>query len=563
MFIRVKSSPNSPRKSVQIVESVRDGDKVRQKILRHVGVANDKDELDRLLELAEFIKAKIENERHPTLFSTEILAKVAIQGKKINSTEDSLVVDLKKLREQQRVITGIHEAYGKIYQELQFDQLVKSDAKSKMLEHIVMARIANPSSKRASVQMLERDFGIELDLHKVYRMMDSMDDDFVTNLQSMSYHAANQIFGGKIDVIFFDATTLYFESFTEDDLKKNGYSKDGKFNQPQVLLALMVTKEGLPIGYEAFPGSMYEGHTLLPMLEKIRQKYNLEKVVFVADSGLLNEENLALLEDSGFEYIVGARLKNLKKALKTDVLDGEKYVDIGSLEDGAKVANLSYNEGQRLVVSYSPKRARKDRNDREEAIKKLRKKLEKSKNPESLVSNYGYKKYLKVEGNAEVKLNEDKLLDSAQWDGLHGVITNSKTLSEVEILQQYQGLWQIEEAFRVSKHDLKIRPIFHWTPARIRAHIAIAFMSLTCVKHLEYRVGLQHERCSAEKIRQELLHLQTSILKDTSNGEHYALPSSASTLGRKIYQVLGLKYSQVPYKLESTLGRKRKAPENL
>lgn len=563
MFIRVKSSPNSPRKSVQIVESVRDGNKVRQRILRHVGVANDQDELNQLLELAEFIKAKIEDERNPTLFSTEILAKVAIQSKKINATEDSLVVDLKKLREQQRVITGIHEAYGKIYQELQFDQLIKSDAKSKMLEHIVMARIANPLSKRASVKMLERDFGIELDLHKVYRMMDSMDEDFVSAIQSRTYFAAKQILGNKIDVIFFDATTLYFESFTEDDLKKNGYSKDGKFNQPQILLALMVTQEGLPVGYEAFPGSMYEGHTLLPMLKNIREKYNLDKIIFVADSGLFNKENLQVLDESGFEYIVGARLKNLKKSLKAEVLDGEKYMNINSGEEGEKVANLSYQAGQRLIVSYSPKRARKDRHDRDEAIKKLRKKLEKSKNPESLISNYGYKKYLKIEGNTKVNMNEDKLLELSKWDGLHGIITNNKSLSESEILRQYKGLWQIEEAFRVSKHDLKIRPIFHWTPARIRAHIAIAFMSLTCVKHMEYRVGLQHERCSAEKIRQELLHLQTSILKDTSNGEHYGLPSTASTLGRKIYQALGLKYSTVPYKLESSLGRKRKAPENL
>ena len=366
MFIRVKTTPNSPRKSVQIVESVREGKKVRQRILRHVGIANNEDELERLLEVAEYIKANIEDERHPTLFSTDTLAKVAIDSKK-SANKDALNVDLKQLREQQRVITGMHEAYGKVYQELDFDQILNQSSRatdSKILEHIVMARIANPLSKRASVQMLERDFGIALDLQKVYRMMDRFDDGSINLIQSKAYNAAHQILGGKIDVIFFDATTLYFESFTEDELKKNGYSKDGKFNQPQVLLALIVTKEGLPIGYEAFPGSMYEGHTLLPILEKIRQQYALDKVVFVADSGLLSEKNLLLLEENGFEYIVGARLKNLKNALQKQVLDQTMYAPLESQEEGSTISNIAYSENQKLIVSYSPKRARKDKHDR-------------------------------------------------------------------------------------------------------------------------------------------------------------------------------------------------------
>ena len=128
------------------------------------------------------------------------------------------------------------------------------------------------------------------------------------------------MFGGKIDLIFFDATTLYFESFTEDELKQNGFSKDHKFGQPQVLLALMVTEQGIPIGYEVFPGSTYEGHTLIPMLESIKERYNLGKVVFVADSGLLNAANLQAMEDSGFKYIVGVRLRKMKPAFRNESL---------------------------------------------------------------------------------------------------------------------------------------------------------------------------------------------------------------------------------------------------
>ena len=288
MFVRVKTTPNSPRKSVQIVESVRDGDKVKQRIVRYVGIAMDDHELEKLKELAEHIKAKIETDRHPSLFEPGKLAELAIAAKKQKSDED-INVNLQQLKEEQRAIVGIHEIYGQIYQELGFNSVIpgiRAQNAAQILQNIVIARIANPSSKRATVINLEHDFGISLNLDRVYRMMDKLDEAAIQRVQESTFFSTNDTLGGKIDVIFVDATTLYFESFIEDEFKNNGYSKDLKFSQPQVLLALMVTKQGLPIGYEAFPGSTYEGHTLLPLLEKVKEKHQIDKVVFVADSGL-------------------------------------------------------------------------------------------------------------------------------------------------------------------------------------------------------------------------------------------------------------------------------------
>ena len=119
------------------------------------------------------------------------------------------------------------------------------------------------------------------------------------------------------------------------------------------------------------------------------------------------------------------------------------------------------------------------------------------------------------------------------------------------ILEQYRGLWQVEESFRITKHDLKVRPIFHWTPDRVKAHLAISFMAFCCVRHLEYRVALQYKKMSPEAIRQELIRIQSSILKD-KNGQRYVIPSKAGTDGLKIYQVMGLKYSTTPYRLLSS-----------
>ena len=552
MFVRVKTTPNSPRKSVQIVESVRDGDKIKQRIVRYVGIAMDDQELTKMIELAEHIKSKIEHEHTPTLFSPEEMAKQAITAKNAKkATDDSLIVDLKKLEEEQRSVVGIHEIYGKIYQELGFDSILKkSSTNSEILKHIVMARIANPCSKRASVMQLEKDFGISINLQSVYRMMDQLNVNVQQEIQDCAYTAAKELFREKIDVIFFDATTLYFESFEEDGFKQNGFSKDLKFSQPQVLIALMVTKQGIPIGYEAFPGSTYEGHTLIPILEKIKDRYNLDKIVFVGDSGILNNDNLLALELAKFEYIIGARLKNQKASIQ------EKFLNINDFkrhpEDSEiRFVDVCLDNDHRLIVSHSESRARKDAHDRDKAIKKLTEKLKKNKDPKSFMSNYGYKKYLTIGGESKISLNEEKLKAEIKWDGLHGIITNSKQLTPKELLEHYRGLWQVEESFRITKHDLKVRPIFHWTPDRVKAHLTISFMAFCCVRHLEYRVALQYKKLSPEVIRQELIRIQSSILKD-KEGQRYVIPSKATSNGLKIYQIMGFKYSTIPYKLSSS-----------
>jgi transposase len=565
MFVRVKTTPNSPRKSVQIVESIRTGDKVKQKILRYVGIATDDSELAKLLDVAEYIKAKIEYEHTPTLWSPEETAEMAISARKDQlkqkkSKDDKPInVDLKKLREEQRTIVGIHEVYGKIYEELGFDNLFASPKRNelfaKILKHIVLARIACPKSKRASVKMLEEDFGISLNLDKVYTMMDKIDDAMVDRIQNKVHYATKQVLGGKINVLFYDATTLYFESFTEDDLKQNGYSKDFKFNQPQVILALLVTQEGLPVGYEVFPGSFYEGHTVIPILTKLKTNYDLEKVIFVGDKGMLNEDNLSFLEEHNFYYIVGARLKNLSEELTKKVLDLESY-EIEDKED--KYLVIDKKDGRRVIVSHNATRARKDKHDRDKAVEKVLKKLQKSKDPKSLISNYGYKKYISMEGESKIGLDEDKLLKESKWDGLHGVITNLQDREAKEVLAHYRGLWEIEESFRISKHDLKVRPIFHWVPPRVRAHLAIAFMAFSCVRHLQHRVGLQYQRMSPEAIRWELLHVQTSFLRHKENRKLYCIPSKVSNEAKKIYQTVGLKLSAIPFELENQKQKKQK-----
>jgi len=551
MFVRIKTSRNSPKKAVQIVKSVRNGNKVSQKIVRHIGTALEGEELDKLLELAEYIKANLEAETSPYLFEPETIAEMVIEARKSADEEKQIKVNLKNLREESRVIIGIHEVYGEIYRDLGFDKVIRNPkrnvAANKNLFNMVMARIANPSSKRSSVMTLERDFGVKLSLEGVYKMMDKIDEKVIEKIEKASYENARKLLQGDIKVAFYDCTTLYFEAFSEDELRQNGFSKDMKFNQPQILLGLISTSEGLPIGYDVFVGSQYEGKTLEDAVKKLKERYKVKEVIVVADSGLLSKENQKKLEKKGLEYILGARIKNLPKNIKEEILDRSKYVN-GI--DGEKHLEINLDDTRRLIVTYSPKRAEKDKYDREKALKKLKAKLSKSNNPTSLISNYGYKKYIKIEGKGKIEVDEKKMSEDALWDGLHGVITNKKDMSVEQVIENYHQLWQIEENFRISKHDLRIRPIYHRLANRIRAHVAISFMALVCVRHLEYRVKKQYKKLSPEVIRNELLHVQCSILRDKTTNKKYCIPSKTTQEIKKIYQIVGKKIDSIPFEIK-------------
>ena len=304
----------------------------------------------------------------------------------------------------------------------------------------------------------------------------------------------------------------------------------------------MATVEGLPLGYEVFPGSTFEGNTLETMITRLKENYNIESLTFVADSAMLSVKNLAYLESEKIKYIVGCRIKNQSKNIISAIQDISSYTQLE--KEKAKEIHL---EGNRIISTYSITRAQKDAKDREENILRMQKKLASSKDPKTLISNSGYKKYLKLKGESEIEIDEDKILQSAKFDGLHAVLTNDMQMSISEVIGQYHNLWQIEECFRISKHNLKIRPIFHWTPKRIRAHIAICFMSLVCVRHVSYRVKLQHEAMSPEKIRTALLTSNLRIVKHKKTHNHYAIPSNASPEAVKIYKIFGKDYSKAPF----------------
>jgi len=577
MYVRIKRSKNSPKCSVQIVESRRIDGKVKQRIVKHMGTAMEGKELEELKALAEATRTHLEQAGMLPLYTEEVKASSSPKkrGKDKKKEPDASVkteeehreayaVNLLDIVEEKRIVRGIRDIYGALYDTLGFNNLLANPARNRksvaILKEIVLARIANPESKRASVVNLEANCGVGIELDQVYRMMDKLGDEQIAKLNALVSAQTKALFKEKIDVLYFDATTLYFESFREDEgkeaLKKNGYSKDGKFNQPQIVLALIVTKEGLPLGYKAFGGDTFDGHTLLPALKEIKAHYDLDKVVYVADSGMFNKNNLEeldALESKHVSYIVGARIKNLPQSLKEQILDMNNYKIIN---DELKVATFDY-QGKRLVVSYSESRAKKDAFERQKGIDRLRKRLQKSTAPKAHLSNQGYRKYLQFDDTqcqGKLILDETKIEEDAVWDGLKGVVTNETDLSEKEILERYGNLWQVEESFRITKHDLRIRPIYHWKPQRVKAHLAISFMAYTLVRHLQHRIRLQYKKLSPQKIRTALIGAQESWLLDTKTNRRFALPSSISLDAEKIYRLMGVKWRTKPYLLSEPKG---------
>lgn len=563
MFVRVKTTPNSPRKAVQICESQRAGEKVRQTIVRHIGIATDDQELAALLELAEVIRIKLETERSSTLplFAPEELAKmvtkpVVKRGPKKKPPLAIEEVRLNNLEEETRVIEGICEVFGPLYQELGFAKILSNKSQRDILSATVLARVADPQSKHRTAALLEEDFAIRIPLDRIYRMMDAVYDRR-DQIQMTVRGATHALFPGKIDVVFFDVTTLYFESVTADSLREFGYSKDQKFHMVQVVLALATTEQGLPIGYKLFSGETAEIKTLIECVQGWRQLMVIDKVVFVADRGMMSEANLRALEGlpegessplPAIEYVVGASLRKQKKALRNQILNEEGYKLAGFAGDAYWVKEFKTEDNRRLIVTYSAQRAEKDKKDRGRLIEKLEKKLGTSKDKASLkklVSNRGYLKFASCDGQESATINYDKIAEDAVWDGMAGIITNSDR-SALELLARYRQLWTIEAAFRVNKHDLKMRPIYHWKPERIEAHIAICYMAYALVAHARYRVSLQQEAMSVEVMRNELLRVQASILRDKTTGALYRLPSNMSQAAIRIYRAFGLKRSLTP-----------------
>ncbi|WP_368145043.1 IS1634 family transposase, partial [Bacteroides faecis] len=324
-----------------------------------------------------------------------------------------------------------------------------------------------------------------------YRYLDKLGDIQHRLVQEISVRHTLKLFGGNIGLLFYDVTTLYFEVDKEDDLRKTGFSKEGRHKNPQVILGLLVSLDGYPLAYCIHEGNKYEGHTMLPVVRQFVEEYDLHDFIVVADSGLMTNDNVNELEQLGYKYIIGARIKAESEMVKSWILEQPKA--------DCRMVEYIKEGGRRLLVGYTDDRAKKDAYNRDKGIRRLEKAYRTGKLTKENFNKRGYNKFLDLKGDATVTINYDKLNEDARWDGLKGYLTNTDIPTEA-VYVAYHNLWNVERAFRIAKSKIEVRPMFHFTCRRIEAHVCICFVALKVYKELERLLKLSHINMSVDKV---------------------------------------------------------------
>jgi len=461
MFVRKKKNKSGVI-SIQII----DKSTGKYKLIKTIGSSSEAKEIERLFNEGKVFIKSFGGQQ--TLEFSE------------NNFQETVVNSIKSIN-----IAGIDLLLGKIYSEIGFDEI-----QSELLKQLVTIRLSHPASKLRTTQYLKRYFSVDVNEDKIYRYLDKIHTIQKDKIQKISYNHTLKVLGGLISVVFYDVTTLYFQIDDEDEIKKRGFSKESKHQNPQIILGLLVSVGGYPLAYEIHEGNKFEGHTMLPIVDAFKAKYQLEKLIIIADSGLLSTNNINDLQEKGYEFILGARIKNESEAIKNKILSMQ-------LSNGQSDI-IEKDEFLKIIISYSDKRAKKDKHNRERGLQKLEKRVKSGKLTKSNINNRGYNKYLKMDGEVNISIDTGKFKEDARWDGLKGYVTNT-SLSKDEIIENYSHLWKIEKAFRVSKHDLKIRPIYHRLQKRIEAHITINFTAYKVYKELERLLIVKDANISPEQ----------------------------------------------------------------
>jgi len=452
MFVRKKRN-KSGTISVQVIDKSNG-----YRVVKTLGSTHDPQEVQRLMELGQRFISR-QNGQY-SLFSE-------------NPHDRAVIADFVKHLGNASIRTmGPELIFGRLFDDIGFNAIPEQ-----LFRDIVVARLVYPTSKLKTIDYLYRYQGKTTNIQEVYRFLDRLNEQYAERAKEIACRHTKKILK-RIAVVFYDMTSLYFETEDEDDLRKIGFSKDGKFQNPQIMIGLLVGEKGYPIGYDIFEGNTFEGKTLLPVLKQIQKQYRLGKPVVVADAAMLSKDNLDALDEAKYPFIVAARIRNETEAMQETIL---KQCSV--LSNGQSVV-IEHELSRRLIVSYSDQRAKKDQYNRKRGLTRLRKQVASGRMTKEQLNNRGYNKFLKLTGEVTVEIDPAKIAQDAHWDGLKGYMTNTD-LPPAEIIESYGQLWQIERAFRISKTDLRIRPMYHRRRRRIESHILVAFVAYTIYKELE------------------------------------------------------------------------------
>lgn len=471
-------------------------------------------------------------------------------GDKLKQAAGEELPELIRIKDQQleelgRYNYGFYLVYHRIFCYYTLDKvflriekrLKLSFSLSNAVMLMLLERLHDPVSKLGNFHNQQDYLGIDsVKLHYLYRSLDYLADN-QQYLQRHIFQTNRDLFNQTLDVVFYDVTTFYFESEHEKEgaLRQKGFSKDGKIGSTQVVFGLLIDKDKNPVGYQLYKGDTFEGHTFMDMVKKLKIEYQIDRMVLVADRGMLSKSNREVVTENGYEFILGERLKNLPKAVKEKMLDLSQYqlTWVSSAEIPVVVRyHVFSHDGRSIIATYSQKRADKDKKDREERIARAEQLLQYP----SQLKNKARRFYLKSDGKDKYVLDVEKIKNAAKYDGFLAITTNAREIGPEDILDHYHHLFQIEHSFCTFKSYLETRPMFHWTDKRIEGHICLCYLSYVLLNHLVQR--LKKHGITQAQIRKTLSKMQVSHIKQLH--EEYYLRSRHEDQENVILKSLGI-----------------------
>jgi len=505
MFIKrsvAKNKDGSKREYFQLAESFRVDGRPRHRVVCALGRAGDPETQDKIKKMAESLMKACEDIHF------------------FNLSEDLKVEFGKEY--------GPFLVFKRLFSELGFDKILKSNFEGlqtdfdvvEALFNMMLNRLTDPGSKRQlTLWEQEIEGASSFDLHQYYRALDYLIDK-KDKIEKDVFFNMRDLFHTELDIVLFDTTSLvYYGDGNNDDEKPEdarlldyGFSKARRSDLKQVVVGVVMSKEGIPLCHEVWSGNTNDVKCFANVVEDLKKKYNLARIVLVGDRGMISKKNIESLEQSGFEYILGFRMRTISKDERSKVLSQANLKKLRNHE--LEFKETTYRD-QRLVVCFNPERAEKDKLHREREVEKLKEKLKSTKSIKQLIGNPVTRKFIKVnDSQTKAILDEEKIKADELYDGIFVLTTNTK-LSSLQVVERYKDLWQIEAAFRSLKSELEMGPIYHFKDRRIRAHIMICFLAF-CMRVALYKKLKAHfklEKFSYTQVMRDLSALQAVSLK--------------------------------------------------
>ncbi len=399
----------------------------------------------------------------------------------------------------------------------------------------VLHRLFAPGSDRAA-EVWRREYAIggveKLQLHHLYRAMAWLGEPLPEDQQAGAtpfapravkdqieealFQQTRDLFSG-LDLVFFDTTSIYFEGEGGETVGRYGHSKDHRPDRKQMVVAAILDGQGRPVCCELWPGNTTDVTTLIPIVDRLKQRFHIQSICVVADRGMISRDTIKRLQatDRNVRYILGARLRSVKEIYTEVLRRGGRYHEVYGLKKKSKdPAPLKVKEvlveNRRYIVCHNEDQAKKDRADREAIVAALGDQLKQG--AKSLVGNKGYRRFLKTRSGGGFEINEAKIESESRFDG-KWVLQTDTDLTPTECALKYKELWMVEQLFRSMKSIIETRPIYHKCDETIRGHVFCSFLALVLLKELQARLAARGWQVEWQRLRDDLDALEEITIK--------------------------------------------------